>query len=111
MTPGGRLYVMAVTVANIRHQPQSRKRVRAPFFVLILALARRTLVFTYVNIILCRALACPFYNLVVVENLQTGSMSAIGTDEPARCVPAGQTGQAAGRWARTRHEVDRTRYI
>lgn len=31
------------------------------------------------TIILCRALALLFYNLVIVENLQTGSISAIGT--------------------------------
>jgi len=48
----------------------------------------RTYVYMLLTFILCRALALPFYNLVVVENLQTGSISAIGTRSPAQCIPA-----------------------
>jgi hypothetical protein len=40
-------------------------------------------VYMLLTIILCRALALPLYNLVIVENLQTGSFSAIGTSGPA----------------------------
>ncbi|URK88133.1 hypothetical protein LP421_11775 [Rhizobium sp. RCAM05350] len=36
-------------------------------------------VYMLLTIILCRPLALLFYNLDIVENLQTGSFSAIGT--------------------------------
>jgi hypothetical protein len=46
--------------------------------------------------ILCRAIALPFYNLVVVENLQTGPISAIGTSGPTRYLSAASD-RASGR--------------
>jgi len=48
----------------------------------------RVYVYMLLISILCRALALPFYNLVVVENLQTGSFSAIGTSGRAVSRPA-----------------------
>ncbi|WP_438749258.1 hypothetical protein [Pararhizobium sp. O133] len=60
----------------------------------------RPYVYMLLTIILCRPLALPFYNLVIVKNLQTGSFSAIGTRRPtgfARiamgCARDGKTGQ------------------
>jgi hypothetical protein len=48
----------------------------------------RAHVYMLLTVILCRALALPFYNLVIVENLQTGSISAIGTRPAGSLSPA-----------------------
>jgi hypothetical protein len=57
-------------------------------------------VYMLLTIILCRALVLPFYNLVIVKNLKTGSYSAIGTRRPTGCMrivmgwaPDGKTSQ------------------
>jgi hypothetical protein len=42
-------------------------------------------VYMLLTIILCRALALLLYNLVIVENLQTGSFKAIRTFRAAIC--------------------------
>lgn len=47
----------------------------------------RAYVYMLLTVILCRALALPLYILVVVKNLQSGSISAIGTSGTNRCVP------------------------
>jgi len=73
-----------------KHSPSTASPETGPYTVLRFDGLGKTRVYVYMllTVILCRALALPFYNLIVVKNLQTSSISATGTRGPAQCIPA-----------------------